>query len=84
MTRPSGKPIFLLPHDQGAAMVRKDLEAGGIPYRDATGRFFDFHSLRCELATLAEAAGVSSAKGTGTRRSLPREPIRLRMPPNWS
>ena len=28
-------PIFPLPHDKGAAMVRRDLEAAGIPYRDA-------------------------------------------------
>ncbi|HKM53928.1 MAG TPA: tyrosine-type recombinase/integrase, partial [Isosphaeraceae bacterium] len=57
--RPPGRPIFPLPHDKGAAMVRKDLEAAKIPYRDAAGRVFDFHSLRCELATLADAAGVS-------------------------
>src|SRR5262249_4639891 len=30
-----------------------------IPYRDAAGLVFDFHSLRCETATLADAAGVS-------------------------
>ena len=40
-------------------MVRRDLEAAGIPYRDAGGLVFDFHSLRCELATLADQAGVS-------------------------
>ena len=57
--RPLGKPIFPLPHDKGAAMVQTDLEAAAIPYEDASGRFFDFHSLRCELATLADAAGVS-------------------------
>jgi integrase len=57
--RPAGKPIFPLPHDKGAAMVQRDLDAAGIPYQDAAGRFFDFHSLRCELATLADAAGVS-------------------------
>jgi integrase len=57
--RPLGKPIFPLPHDKGAAMVQGDLEAAGIPYQDASSRFFDFHSLRCELATLADAAGVS-------------------------
>jgi hypothetical protein len=54
-----GKPIFPLPHDKGAAMLRKDLEAAGIAYQDAAGPFFDFHSLRCEIATLADAAGVS-------------------------
>ncbi|MGP0070174.1 MAG: tyrosine-type recombinase/integrase [Isosphaeraceae bacterium] len=52
-------PIFPLPHDKGAAMVRIDLGAAEIPYEDESGRFFDFHSLRCELATLADAAGVS-------------------------
>ncbi len=50
-------PIFPLPHDKGAAMVRTDLEAAGIPYETASG-FFDFHSLRCELATLADQAGI--------------------------
>ena len=40
-------------------MLRADLKAAGIPYRDASGLFFDFHSLRCETATLADAAGVS-------------------------
>ena len=45
--------------DKGAKMLRVDLEAAGIPYRDASGLVFDFHSLRCELATLADAAGVS-------------------------
>jgi hypothetical protein len=54
-----GKRIFPLPHDKGAAMLRKDLEAAGIAYQDAAGLFFDFHSLRCEMATLADAAGVS-------------------------
>ncbi|HZW35090.1 MAG TPA: hypothetical protein VFF52_30480 [Isosphaeraceae bacterium] len=40
-------------------MLRVDLKAAGIPYRDASGLVFDFRSLRCELATLADAAGVS-------------------------
>jgi hypothetical protein len=40
-------------------MLRIDLKAAGIPYRDASGLFFDFHSLRCQTATLAYAAGVS-------------------------
>jgi Phage integrase family len=35
------------------------LESAGIPYQDASGLFFDFHSLRCEMATLLDAAGVS-------------------------
>ncbi len=40
-------------------MLKPDLTAAGIPYVDASGRFFDFHALRCELATLADQAGVS-------------------------
>jgi hypothetical protein len=40
-------------------MLRHDLEAAGIPYRDQGGMVFDFHSIRCEMATLADAAGVS-------------------------
>ncbi len=56
---PSGTPIFPLPSGKGAKMLRVDLVAAGIPYRDASGRVFDFHSLRCEMATLADAAGVS-------------------------
>jgi integrase len=56
---PARKPIFALPHNKGAAMVRTDLKAAGIPYRDDAGRVFDFHSLRCQMATLADAAGVS-------------------------
>jgi integrase len=52
-------PIFPLPTGKGAKMLRHDLKAADIPYRDAGGLVFDFHSLRCELATLADAAGVS-------------------------
>ena len=55
----AGKAIFPLPHDKGAEMLRVDLKSAKIPYRDAAGRVFDFHSLRCELATLADAAGIS-------------------------
>lgn len=56
--RPAGDPIFNLP-EKGVAMLRRDLEAAGIPYRDAAGLVFDFHALRCQCATLADAAGVS-------------------------
>ncbi len=54
-----GAPVFRLKADKGAKMLRYDLAAAGIPYRDAAGLVFDFHSLRCETATLADAAGVS-------------------------
>ena len=52
-------PVFPLPEDKGAEMLRSDLEAAGIPYEDPAGLFFDFHALRCATATLADAAGVS-------------------------
>ncbi len=55
----TGAPIFALPAGKGAKMMRVDLVAAGIDYRDGGGLVFDFHSLRCELATLADAAGVS-------------------------
>jgi integrase len=59
-TRPTGEPVFLLPpYGKGAQMLRVDLKAADIPYRDASGLVFDFHSLRCETATLADQAGVS-------------------------
>jgi integrase len=56
---PTGSPAFPLPEDKGAKLVRFDLAAAGIPYRDAAGLVFDFHSLRCEMATLADQAGIS-------------------------
>jgi hypothetical protein len=55
---PAGVRVFPLP-DKGAAMLRVDLKAAGIPYRDAGGLVFDFHALRCECATLADQAGVT-------------------------
>ena len=54
-----GSPIFPLPPDSGAKMLRPDLARAGIPYVDARGLVFDFHALRCQCATLADAAGVS-------------------------
>jgi integrase len=54
-----GTQVFPLPAEKGAPMLRVDLKAAGIPYRDASGLVFDFHALRCQTATLADAAGVS-------------------------
>ncbi len=55
----AGEAVFRLTDDRGASMLRADLERAGIPYRDAGGLVFDFHSLRCQTATLLDAAGVS-------------------------
>lgn len=45
-----------------AKMLRRDLVRAGIPYRDALGRVFDFHSLRCQFITDLDRAGVSLVK----------------------
>ncbi|MGO9600989.1 MAG: tyrosine-type recombinase/integrase [Isosphaeraceae bacterium] len=59
-TLPPGMPVFPMPRrGRGAEMLRIDLAAAGIPYRDAAGLVFDFHALRCETATLADQAGIS-------------------------
>jgi integrase len=39
-------------------MVRQDLEAAGIPYRDPEGRVFDFHALRAQFISRLAAGGV--------------------------
>lgn len=41
-----------------SVMIRKDLEAAGLPYEDEHGRFFDFHSLRGQFGTLLAKRGV--------------------------
>src|SRR5262249_22488572 len=58
-TLAAGTPVFPLPEGKGAEMLRADLQAAGIPYRDDAGRVYDFHSLRCQMATLADQAGIS-------------------------
>ena len=54
-----GSSVFPLPKDKGAELLQADLAVAGIAYQDASGLYFDFHSLRCQTATLADAAGVS-------------------------
>jgi integrase len=51
--------VFPLPAGKGARILRRDLALAGIPYRDDSGLVFDFHSLRCQCATLADQAGVT-------------------------
>jgi integrase len=53
-----GEPVFPLPN-RGADMLKVDLKTAGLPYRDAAGLVFDFHSLRCQTATLADQSGCS-------------------------
>lgn len=51
-------------HRRAAAVLRHDLAAAGIPYRDAAGQVFDFHALRAEFATMLAANGVSQTAAT--------------------
>ncbi len=56
---PRDAPAFPLPLGEGASMLRSDLVRAEIPYRDEAGNVFDFHSLRCQCATLADLSGAS-------------------------
>jgi len=60
--RPAGVPLFRRPAGsrlRTAAMLRFDLAAAGIPYKDAAGQQFDFHSLRVQFGVMLALAGVS-------------------------
>lgn len=49
----------LFPKKAASALrLRKDLDAAGIPFVDASGRRVDFHALRVTAITLARRAGV--------------------------
>ena len=43
-------------------MIRVDLKAAGIPYKDGMGRVFDFHALRGQFVTSLALVGVSLVK----------------------
>jgi len=53
-----GEPVFALP-DKPARMLRADLDAAGIPYRDDGGRVCDFHALRHTFVTRLARSGAS-------------------------
>jgi integrase len=58
--KPAGRPVWPGTWTKdAAAMLRVDLEAAGIPYRDADGRVADFHALRHSYITLLSRSGVS-------------------------
>jgi len=46
----------------GAKMLRQDLAAAGLLYRDAEGRVFDFHAMRSQFGSDLDRAGVSLAR----------------------
>ncbi len=49
---------FPLP-ERTSAMLRADLEAAGLPYRDESGRVADFHALRVSMISALARAGVA-------------------------
>ena len=53
-----GKPWLAVPV-RTAKMLRKDLEAAGIPFRDGEGRVLDFHSLRGSFITHMVNRGIN-------------------------
>lgn len=55
--KPAGERVFRLP-EKTARMLRADLKAAGISYRDDAGRYRDFHSLRHRYGTALARAGV--------------------------
>ena len=52
-----GKPAFNMP-EKLSKMIRADLEAAGIPYRDSAGRVADMHALRHTAGTFLKNKGV--------------------------
>ena len=59
-TRAAGQPVWPGDwHKTAAEMLRADLDAAGIPYRDTDGRVCDFHALRHSFITLLERSGAS-------------------------
>ena len=45
--------------DRTAEIIKEDLEAGGLPYQDEAGLYFDFHSLRSQAGTRIIASGAN-------------------------
>ncbi len=53
-------PVFSFPRSKNARarMLQADLKAAGIPYRDRSGRYADWHALRHTFITNLARAGV--------------------------
>jgi len=60
--RPAGVPLFRNPpgsKPHASKILKHDLTAAGIPYKDAAGQVFDFHSLRVQFGVMLALSGVS-------------------------
>ena len=70
-------PALRMPGSKvGAMMLRRDLKAAGIPYRDDAGRVVDFHALRHSFITNVANSGVHPSVA---RRLARHSDIRLTM-----
>jgi len=59
--KPPGRPLWSgwkTWATKGAKMLRHDLAAAGIPFKDAAGDVFDFHALRGQFVTELARSGV--------------------------
>jgi integrase len=57
--KPDREPLWPGTWTEAAAeMIRGDLAAVGIPYRDDAGRYFDFHAMRGQFISSLAAGGV--------------------------
>ena len=68
--KPAGEPVLRLP-EKVVEAVRVDLRAAGIPYRDASGRVCDFHSLRHTCVSAVVRSGASPKVAQVLARHLP-------------
>ncbi len=69
--KPAHQPVWNVP-EKTAAMLRADLDAAGIPYRDDAGRVLDFHSLRhTYVSFLVRGSGSVKAVQELSRHSTP-------------
>ena len=64
---PEGR-VFALPHLSNVlSMLRADLDAAGIVYQDADGRFADFHALRHTFISNLPRGGVTPMAVEGAK-----------------
>ena len=69
---PLEAPVFGKLTSHNILLIRADLEAAGIPYRDASDRVADFHSLRHSyISTLARSSASVKVVQTLARHSTP-------------
>jgi integrase len=71
-TKAPGRPVFGTLTRHTARMMRRDLEAAGVPYRDGSNRVADFHSLRHSyVSALARSNAPVKVIQTLARHSTP-------------